>query len=93
MKFMITWRMHPGKLHEALEKFSQMTPEDDQTLMGAEVKLVGRWHDVVGGRGVAIVESTSAEAVSRYSLKWNTYMNLDTAVVLDDAETRAIAKG
>jgi len=90
MKFMITWQLHPGKLHEAIAKFSQMTPAQDQALMGKDVKLIGRWHDLTRGRGVCIVESNNAEAVSRYSLNWNGVMDLDASVVLDDTETRAL---
>ena len=29
MKFMITWQLHPGKLADALEYFSQMTQEQE----------------------------------------------------------------
>ena len=90
---MVTWQMHPGKLHDTLAKFAQMTPEQDQALMGKEIKLIGRWHDLTRGRGVVIMESTSAEAVSRYSLMWNAFMDLDASVVFDDAETRALGKG
>ena len=92
MKFMITWKFHPDKLHETLAKFAQMTPEQDEALMGEDVKLIGRWHDLVRGRGVCIVETNNVEAVSRYSLNWNSAMELDTSVVLDDAETRALGK-
>jgi hypothetical protein len=84
--------MHPGKLHDTLAQFAQMTPEQDQALMGNEIKLIGRWHDLVRGRGVVIMESNSAEAVSKYSMKWNAFMDLDASVVLDDAETRALGK-
>jgi hypothetical protein len=60
--------------------------------MGKDIKLIGRWHDLNRGRGGCIVESNNAEAVSRYSLNWNGTMDLDTSVVLDDAETRALEK-
>lgn len=92
MKFMLTWKFHPGKLQEALAKFSELTPEQDQAMMGKDTKLIGRWHNLVRGTGVCIVESNSAEAVSRYALYWNAGMDLETAVVLDDAETRALGK-
>lgn len=92
MKFMVTWQLHPGKLHDTLAKFAQMTPAQDQALMGKQIKLIGRWHDVVRGRGVAVFESNSAEAVARYALNWNAAMDLESSVVLDDAETRALSK-
>ena len=57
MKFMITCQFRPGKLHDGLSQFSQMTPEQDQADHGSAVKLIGRWHDLAGGRGVVICES------------------------------------
>jgi hypothetical protein len=93
MKFMITWRLHPGKLQDTLARFSKMTPAQEQALMGAQVKLLGRWHDLVGGRGVGIYECDSAAAISKYALAWNNVMDLDIAAVLDDQEARALSPG
>ena len=93
MKFMVTWQMHPGKLHDTLAKFAQMTPEQDAALAGKHVTLIGRWHDLARARGVAIFESDSAAAFSKYALAWNGFMDLDVSVVLDDAETRAQGRG
>ncbi len=92
MKFMITWKLHPGKLHDALVHFSQMTPKQDLADRGSSIKQIGRWHDLVRGSGVAICESNSAEAVSNWILNWNSVMDFDIAVVLDDSETRALGK-
>ncbi len=92
MKLMITWQFHPGKLHDGLAVFSQMAPEQDAADRGDRIKLIGRWHDLGRGRGVAICESDSAEAVSAWALNWNSIMDCDIAIVLDDAETRALGK-
>ena len=92
MKFMINWKFHPGKLHEGLAVFSKMTPEQDAADRGDRIKMIGRWHDVGRGRGVVICESDDAEAVSAWALNWNAIMDCDTAIVLDDAETRALGK-
>ncbi|MBI2926109.1 MAG: DUF3303 family protein [Verrucomicrobia bacterium] len=92
MKFMITWQFHPGKLRDGLSHFAQMTPEQDQADRGSSIKLIGRWHDLARGRGVAICESNSAEAVSNWALNWNSILDLEVTVVLDDTETRALGK-
>ena len=92
MKFMITWRFQPGKLHDGLAHFSQMTPEQDKEDRGSSINLIGRWHDLARGRGVLICESDSAEAVSNWALNWNGILDLDVALVLDDKETRALGK-
>jgi hypothetical protein len=92
MKFMINWQFHTGKLRDGLAHFSQMTPEDDAIDHGKNIKLIGRWHDLARGRGVIICESDSGEAVSNWALNWNTILDADVSVVLDDAEVRALCK-
>jgi hypothetical protein len=92
MKIMIKWQLHPGKLHPILEKFSEMTPEQEQALGDNQVKLIGRWHDLARGSGVAVYETDNPEALSKYALAWNEHMDLESSVVLDDDETRAIGK-
>jgi len=59
-----------------------MTAEQDEALMGNDVKMIGRWHDLTRGQGVAIFEPDNADALSRYALNWNRYM--DIALVVDD---------
>ena len=90
MKFMITWQFHPGKLADGLAHFSQMTTEQDRQDHGPNIKLIGRWHDLARGRGVAICESESVEAVSNWALNWNSILDVEVAPVLDDEETRSL---
>ena len=92
MKFLITWQMHEGKLHDTLALFTEMPPEQEEALMGDNLKLITRWHDVVRGTGVAVYEADTAEAISAYALNWNRSMDLDISVVVDDEETRKIGK-
>ena len=92
MKVMMTWKLHPQTRHETLAKFTAMKPKDEKALMGPDVKLIGRWHDLIGGTGVAIFEARSADAVSAYALAWNGVMDLVSAIVLDDEETRAVGR-
>ena len=92
MKFMVTWQFHEGNLHETLAGFAKMEPGEEEEIMGDGVKLVGRWHDLIRGGGVAIFEAESAEAMAAYSLYWNRYMDLDIAPVVDDDEARKLGK-
>ncbi|MDX1740959.1 MAG: DUF3303 family protein [Rhodothermales bacterium] len=92
MKFLVTWRIHEDKRHEALEAFSAMTAEDDAADMGEGVKLVGRWHDLVGFTGIAIAESEDPQAISNWLLNWNGILDADVTLVLDDEETRAVGR-
>ena len=91
MKVLITWQLHEGKLHDILGAFAEMTAEEETSLMG-NMKLIGRWHDVVRGSGAAVYETDRAEDVSAYALQWNEHMDLDISIVLDDAETKALGK-
>lgn len=92
MKFLVTWQMYEGKLHDTLSFFSQMSDDEEAAMRGDKVKLLGRWHDLVGGGGVAIMESDDAAAVSAYSLAWNRFMDIQISVVVDDVEAKAIGK-
>ena len=92
MKFMLLYKLHPEKRHDALKGFSNMSPEDDKNDMGDKIKLIGRWHDVAHSKGVAIFESDDTEAISNWVLNWNSVLDVEIAPVLDDAETRAFGK-
>jgi hypothetical protein len=92
MKFMLLYKLHTEKRHDALKGFAQMTPENDKEDMGDKIKLIGRWHDVAHSKGVAIIESDSTEAIYNWALNWNSMLDLEITPVLDDAETRAFGK-
>jgi len=92
MQFMITWQMKPGKLHEALDLFSQMSEEQLRQQAGPSIHLIGRWHDLVRGKGVLIIQSDDPVAVSQWCLNWNSLLDFEIGLVHDDAETRAIGQ-
>ncbi len=92
MKFMLTWRLHQEKRLEALKGFSAMTAADDAADMGDKIKLIGRWHDLAAGTGVAIFESDDAVAMSNWALNWIPVLDATVTPVLDDEETRALGK-
>lgn len=92
MKFMVTWRVHPDKRQAALNAFSQMTAEDDKKDMGSNIRLIGRWHDISDASGVAICESDDPIAMANWALNWNSVLDLETKMVLDDEEARAVGR-
>jgi len=93
MKFMLTWRVHPDKRHEALEGFSKMDASAHKADMGSNIKLIGRWHDVGKSTGVAIFEADDAMAVANWALNWNSILDItDLVPVLDDNETRELGR-
>lgn len=92
MKFMVSWRVHPDKRQAVFTGFSQMTAEEDKKDMGDKIKLIGRWHDLSQFTGVAICESDDAQAVASWALNWNSALDVQTVVVLDDEEARAVGR-
>jgi hypothetical protein len=92
MKFLLTWRLHQEKRQQALKGFSAMTAADDAADMGDRIRLIGRWHDLAGGTGIAIFESDDAVAMANWALNWNTVLDAVVTPVLDDEETRAVGK-
>jgi hypothetical protein len=69
-----------------------MTPADDQKDTGDKVKLIGRWHDISSFTGVAICEADDPMALASWALNWNSVLDLQTTMVLDDAEVREVGK-
>ncbi len=92
MKFMVQWRVFPELRHEVMKGFSMMSDSDHQNDLGGKIKLIGRWHDVSRFEGVAIVECDDPQALANWALNWNHAMDLDTSIVLDDDEVRAIGQ-
>jgi len=91
MKFKATWHIEQDKWLPILKKWASMTPQQ-RADVGSGVKLVGRWHDTGARMGVAIFEASDALALGRYIARWNPYMDIDVAPVLDDEETAELAR-
>ncbi len=92
MKIMLTWKIHEGKLPQALARFAQMTPAEEKKTLAPHVRLINRWHDLVRGRGVVIYECDDAQALAAVALHWSDLMEVDVSPVLGDAETRKLAQ-
>jgi Domain of unknown function (DUF3303) len=91
MKYMVQWRVHEDKRHEALKAFSGIASNNDEPGLG-DLNLIGRWHDVIGFTGVAIVETDDPKALSTWLLNWNGIIDIEAVPVFDDDETRAIGR-
>ena len=87
MKFMVTWCVHENKRHEALEIFSGMTDDEAAGEFG-NLNVIGRWHDLIGFTGVAIVETDNPEELNSWLIKWNNIVDIETTPVVDDTEAR-----
>ena len=90
MKFMVKFRVHPDKREAVFKAFSQMTVQDDKKDMGDKIKMIGRWHDLSDASGIAICESDDPVAMASWALNWNSALDIETRMVLDDDEARAL---
>lgn len=91
MKYMVQWRIHDDKRHEALSLFSSMASAVDEPGL-SDLNLIGRWHDVIGFTGVAIVETDDFKAVSKWLLNWNGICDIEAIPVFDDEETKTLGR-
>ena len=92
MLFMNTWQVHPDKRHEVYKVFSEMPAGDDVGDGGANIKLIGRWHDLTAGTGVAIYECDDPQAMALWALNWNESLDVDVVPVVNDEGAKAIGK-
>ena len=91
MKFRVTWRIQQDKWLPIMKKWSSLTPQQ-RADVGQGEKMIGRWHDTGGRTGVAVFESTDLLALNRYLARWNPFMDLDVAPVVDDEEAAQLAR-
>jgi len=91
MKFMVEWRVQEDQRHEALRAFAGMSDEDAASEFG-DLKVIGRWHDLIGFTGVAIVEAENPESLNTWLIQWNNIVDIQTTPVVDDNEAREFGR-
>jgi len=89
VKFLITWNIPQDKWVPVLKTFTSMSAKE-RADAGEGVKIVGRWHDVAARTGVVILEANDVMAVQRYALRWNPYMDLTIAPVVEDEDAVSV---
>lgn len=91
MKFMVSWCVHEDKRHEAFKVFSGMNDAEIEQEFG-NLNVIGRWHDLVGFTGVAIVETEDQSDLATWLLQWNAMCDIETIPVFNDREAREIGR-
>ena len=92
MKLMIQWEIHVDSRHDVFSMWSEMDLEEYGAMQGSTIKTIGRWHDLINGRGVMIAETDDAEAMTKWLLGWNGVCDFDITIVHDDEEAHALVK-
>lgn len=91
MKFLVKWQIKESTGLDGLKSFSQMNDEQEKQMRGG-VKVVGRWHDLVGRTGLMICESDSEQELMTYALRWSPYMTFQHSIVVDDEGARKVGR-
>ena len=91
MKFMITYSYRETNFLPVLRAWGSMSPQE-RADVGEGVKLIGRWHDVVGRSVINIVEANDSAAVAPFFGRWNSNGDCVITPVLDDEEAAAAAR-
>ena len=69
-----------------------MRAKEQKAEFGKGIKVIRRWHDPIGFTGVAILESDDPVAIANWILGWNEIIDIESTLVFDDQELRAIGK-
>jgi hypothetical protein len=92
MLFLINWEIYAERKAECNKLFSQMTTEDENRDFGEEIKLVGRWHELGGSRGICVCKTDNEKAIWKWVQNWREMCKIEIAPVVDDDDVRAILK-
>jgi len=91
MKFLVSYSYSADKYLPIVKTWSSMSPQE-RADVGEGVRMIGRWHDVVGGKAYGVFESDDLGAVSRFCGRWNSLGNCVITPVLDDEEAAVAAE-
>ena len=92
MLYQISWSIYPDKKVECNKLFGSMSPDDDVKDAGEKVKIVGRWHQLGGGKGVCICETDDDKALASWMQNWQGMCDISVVPVINDEDTRAIIR-
>ena len=92
MLFYAQYQVDRDKQTETQAFFANMTEEQRAGEVPDGVNLIGRWHDLPNGWGVAIVEAESQEAMTSWMMSWSGACTFPviTPVVDDDTGTKLL---
>ena len=85
MKFVTQWKVRPGKLAEAVDRF--ITTGDPKP---EGVTSLGRWFRTDMQGGYHLVEADSAVAIAQYAARWGDLLEIETSAVIEDGEAVSV---
>jgi hypothetical protein len=92
MKFMVHWKIHQSNRPAVFSGFAAMELAEYQSQQGPNVEIIGRWHDVINGTGVAICETDDLDALAQWLMPYQEVCDFECVPALDDAEAHETAR-
>jgi Protein of unknown function (DUF3303) len=89
--YLVSWNLDQSSRMTVSKAFSGMNTADDAAVEKKYgIHLIGRWHSISDGTGIAVVESSSVDAVNAWLLNWVPFMSIKVIPVLNDADVRKV---
>ncbi|MCP4206325.1 MAG: DUF3303 domain-containing protein [Shimia sp.] len=85
MKFLSIYKYKPEQAKDANSRYLESGGKPPEG-----IKIVGRWHDIGGGRGFTVIETDDPVALSKWSTEWDDLLSLEIVPVIDDQEAAAV---
>jgi len=85
MLFMTSWTISPENRDRAVARFRETGGQPPEG-----VKIIGRWHGLGQGKGVAIAEAGDPEAMARWAYEWSDVMQIEVIPVMDDQSANRV---
>jgi Protein of unknown function (DUF3303) len=85
MKFIVSWTVPQGAYNTAIARFLETGGAPPKS-----VEMLGRWHGMSSSHGVAIAETTDANALYLWQAQWSDLMPMSISPCLDDAEVGSV---
>ena len=93
MLFMRTYQFDGDKQVDTQPYFASMSQEQIDGEYPNGVKQIGRWHDMPNGRGWAVIEADSQEALTSWMMGQSGQATFPIVVpVMDDTDGRKLMK-
>jgi hypothetical protein len=86
MKFMVTWKCHPGLYNTAVQQFLKTGGKPPKG-----ITTVGRWHVPGSTLGWHLLEGDDLSVLSEHVAEWANVIEIDVHPVVEDAEAAAAA--
>ena len=93
MLFMCAYQVDRDKQADTQAFFANMTQEQIDGEVPDGVKQIGRWHDMPNGRGWAVIEADSQEALTSWMMGWSGQATFPLVTpVMDDTDGHKLVK-